>query len=92
MTPQERRNWTGPILEVYANIESWRDWHWRQFLQEMSDYHRTHNPISLRFANDDRQHSLRYQQILDTMLDASPAPKVPGWMDYKYGEFPEEYK
>ena len=92
MTPQELRNWTGPILEVYADIESWRDWHWRQFLSSMSKYHDTNNPLFLQYANDSRQRSTEYHRILEMMTDSYPAPQVSGWMDYKYGEFPEEYK
>jgi hypothetical protein len=26
------------------------------------------------------------------MLDSNPAPQTPGYMDYKYGDFPEDYK
>lgn len=93
MTPQERRNWTGPILEIYADIESWRDWHWRQFLSDMTDYRNTDNPLFLQYANDSRQRSMEYHRILEMMTDSSPAPQVIGrWKDYKYGDFPEDYK
>jgi hypothetical protein len=92
MTPPERRNWTGPILEIYANIESWRDFYWRQYLSDMETFHETQNTLFIQYANDSRRLSTEYQRILDTMLDSNPAPQTPGYMDYKYGDFPEDYK
>lgn len=89
MTPQERRGWSGDILEVYSNIESWRDWHWRQYLSNLELFEETKNSIFLQYAKESQEHSQRYQRILDTMLDSSQAPEVPGFMQYTYGEYPE---
>ena len=89
MTPQESRGWTGPILDVYKNIESWRDFYWRQYLSDMDTYHETHNPLFIQYANDSRKLSTEYQRILDMMLDSNSAPQTPGYMEYGYGDFPE---